>query len=148
MKFTEEELRRAAVRVQEKQLAQLPPHEACIDAFSPAYAQSIQQLIEKMKRGQFAQTVAPMGWQYYTRRSIAAILLCFLLACAAMPKAVMAGYQKMLDIVQIIYETYTEFYYNSHIVDEIQFVPLQITYLPHNLKEVMREERKNLYICQ
>lgn len=60
----------------------------------------------------------------------------------------MAGYQKMLDIVQIIYETYTEFYYNSHIVDEIQFVPLQITYLPHNLKEVMREERKNLYICQ
>lgn len=67
MKFTEEELRRAAVRVQEKQLAQLPPHEACIDAFSPAYAQSIQQLIEKMKRGQFAQTVAPMGWQYYTR---------------------------------------------------------------------------------
>lgn len=75
MKFTEEELRRAAVRVQEKQLAALPAPETCTDTFSSAYAQKLQQLNEELKRGQLAQAVAPMGWQYYTRRSIAAILL-------------------------------------------------------------------------
>ena len=140
MKFTEEELRRAAVRVQEKQLAALPAPETCTDTFSPAYVQKLQQLNEELKRGQLAQAVAPMGWQYYTRRSIAAILLCFLLACATMPEAVLAGYQKMLETVQEICELYTQLRYNSHLTGNTQFVPLQPTYLPDGLEEVRREE--------
>ena len=143
MKFTEEELRRAAVRVQEKQLAALPAPETCTDTFSPAYAQKLQQLSEELKRGQLAQAVAPMGWQYYTRRSIAAILLCFLLACATMPEAVLAGYQKMLETVQEICELYTQLRYNSHVTGNAKFVPLQPTYLPDGLEEVRREEGEN-----
>lgn len=142
MKFTEEELRRAAVRVQEKQLAALPAPETCTDIFSPAYAQKLQQLSEELKRGQLAQAVAPMGWQYYTRRSIAAILLCFLLACATMPEAVLAGYQKMLETVQEICELYTQLRYNSHVTVNTKFVPLQPTYLPDGLEEVKRRNRK------
>lgn len=142
MKFTEEELRRAAVRVQEKQLAALPAPGTCTDTFNPAYAQKLQQLNEELKRGQLAQAVAPMGWQYYTRRSIAAILLCFLLACATMPEAVLAGYQKMLETVQEICELYTQLRYNSHVTGNAQFVPLQPTYLPEGLKEVGRIDRK------
>ena len=143
MKFTEEELRRAAVRVQEKQLAALPALETCTDTFSPAYVQKLQQLNEELKRGQLAQAVAPMGWQYYTRRSIAAILLCFLLACATMPEAVLAGYQKMLETVQEICELYTQLRYNSHVTGNAEFVPLQPTYLPEGLEEVRREEGEN-----
>ncbi len=142
MKFTEEELRRAAVRVQEKQLAALPAPETCTDIFSPAYAQKLQQLSEELKRGQLAQAVAPMGWQYYTRRSIAAILLCFLLACATMPEAVLAGYQKMLETVQEICELYTQLRYNSHVTVNTKFVPLQPTYLPDGLEEVKKRRNR------
>ena len=142
MKFTEEELRRAAVRVQEKQLALLPAPEACSDTFSPAYAQKMEQLIEALKHGQLPQATASMGWQYYTRRGAAAILLCFLLACVTMPEAVMAGYQRMLETVQEICELYTQLRYNSHVTSNAQFVPLQPTYLPDGVEEVQRIDRK------
>jgi len=140
MRFTEEELRRAAVRVQERQLAMLPPNEACTDRFSPAYARKMEQLILDMERGKVPQAVVSMGWPYYMRRSVAAILLCFLLACVAMPDAVMAGYQKMLEAVQKIYEIYTEYRYNPQTASETEFVPLQPSYLPEGMEMVMKEE--------
>jgi len=143
MRFTEEELRRAAVRVQERQLAMLPPKEACTDRFSPAYAQKMEQLMSAMKRGNIRQAVASMGWPYYMRRSVAAILLCFLLACVAMPDAVMAGYQKMLEAVQKVYEIYTEYRYDYDVTSGTEFTPLQPTYLPEGMKEVGREEKVN-----
>ena len=142
MRFTEEELRRAAVRVQERQLAMLPPKEACTDRFSPAYARKMEQLILDMERGKVPQAVASMGWPYYMRRSVAAILLCFLLACVAMPDAVMAGYQKMLEAVQKIYEVYTEYLYHSHITNDTEFTPLEPIYLPEGMEEVRRINRK------
>lgn len=141
MRFTEEELRRAAVRVQERQLAMLPPNEACIDRFSPAYAQKMEQLMSDMERGKVPQAVASMGWPYYMRRSVAALLLCFLLACVAMPDAVMAGYQRILEAVQKVYEIYTEYRYNPKTASDTEFVPLRPTYLPEGMEEVMREEK-------
>jgi len=143
MRFTEEELRRAAVRVQERQLAMLPPKEACTDRFSPAYAQKMEQLMSDMERGKVPQAVASMGWPYYMRRSVAAILLCFLLACVAMPDAVMAGYQKMLEAVQRVYEIYTEYLYHSQVASDTEFTPLRPIYLPEGMEETKREKGDN-----
>lgn len=141
MKFTEEELRRAAVRVQQRQLAMLPPSEACTDRFSPAYARKMEQLMLDLERGNLRQAVAPMGWPYYLRRSVAAVLLCFLLACVAMPDAVMAGCQRILDAVEKVYEIYTEYLYHSQVTGDTEFTPLEPTYLPEGMEEVMREEK-------
>ncbi len=46
----------------------------------------MQELIGKVKAGKIKQARARMGWQYYVKHGIAAVLLCFLLSCVVMPE--------------------------------------------------------------
>lgn len=148
MRFTEEQLRQAAMRVQEKQMAQLPPEEECQDVLSPAYQKRMQELIAQVKRGEVKLEPLRMGWQYYARRGTAAVLLCFLLACLSMPEVVMAGCQKLIEVVETIFEEYTEFRFTSDVAADTQFVPLTFHYLPDGLIEAEREEdSKEMFIA-
>lgn len=140
MKFTDEELQQAAIRLQQKQLAQLPPEETCSYEMSPAAKQQMQELITQVNRGKIGQAPVRMGWQYYARRGTAAILLCFFLACLTMPEVVLAGCQKLIEVVETIFEEYTEFHYTSNAAADTEFVPLTLNYIPDGLEEVEREK--------
>ena len=52
----------------------------------------------------------------------------------------MAGYQRLVEIVETIFEDYTEFRYRTEAVEETEFVPLRLGYLPEGMKEVERDE--------
>lgn len=148
MKFTEEELWQAATRLQQKQLSQLPPEETCDYELSSATKQKMQELITQVNQGEIAQAPVRMGWQYYARRGTAAVLLCFLLACITMPEVVLAGCQKLIQVVETIFEEYTEFHYTSNVPADTVFMPLTLNYIPDGLKEVEREENgKELWIA-
>lgn len=140
MKLSEEQLRRAALLAQQRQQYQAwnarpEPHQ-----FSASFEQTMQQLMAQLQQHQLAQNKAPMGWQYYMRNSIAAVLLCFLLACVTMPEAVMAGCQKVIQAVETVFERYTEFQYHSSAAGTTAFVPMQFGYLPDGMVETEREE--------
>lgn len=140
MKFTEEELRQAAIRVQNRHLAQLTPKEQCADTFRASYAQQMQELILQAKAGRIQAAPLRMGWQYYTSRGTAAVVLCFLLACVAMPEVVQAGCQKIIEAVETVFEEYTEYRYTSTASTDITFVPLTLGYLPEGLEKINKNE--------
>ncbi len=52
----------------------------------------------------------------------------------------MAGYQRLVEIVETIFEDYTEFRYRTEAVEETEFVPLRLGYLPEGMEEVERDE--------
>lgn len=81
-----------------------------------------------------------MGWQYYSRRCLAAVLLCFLLSCAIMPETVMAGCRSVLEVVRMVFEEYTGYHITSGESDSAQFVPISLKYLPDGIHEAEREE--------
>ncbi|MFR6290058.1 MAG: DUF4367 domain-containing protein [Peptococcaceae bacterium] len=147
MKLSEEQLRRAALLAQQRQQYQTwnarpEPHQ-----FSASFEQTMQQLMAQLQQHQLAQNKAPMGWQYYMRSSIAAVLLCFLLACVTMPEAVMAGCQKVIQAVETVFERYTEFQYHSSAAGTTAFVPMQFGYLPDGMvEEKHRETETSIHI--
>lgn len=100
----------------------------------------MQRLIAEWKQGNIQPDKVHMGWQYYTRNSIAAVLLCFLLACFTMPEVVQAGCQRIIEAVETVFEEYTEYRYHSNAAGDTEFVPLQFGYLPEGLDEIEREE--------
>ena len=138
MKLTEEQLRRAAKLAQQKDLARLP--ECDTIAISSRMEQKMQNLIKQMQHGEIEPARAAMGWRYYTRNSIAAVLICFLLTCAAMPQAVIAGCQKLIQMVETVFEEYTQQEYTSNASADIQFVPVTFGYIPEEMIETEREE--------
>lgn len=140
MKLSEEQLRRAALLAQQRQQYQAWNARPEQHQFSASFEQTMQQLMDQLQQHQLAQNKAPMGWQYYMRNSIAAVLLCFLLACVTMPEAVMAGCQKVIQAVETVFERYTEFQYHSSAAGTTAFVPMQFGYLPDGMVETEREE--------
>ena len=142
--FSEEDLYLAAREAEQFIRAQYPDAQTCPPhTFSPAFEADMQQLFAQLQNGSLKPSAARLGWPYYLRRSIAAILLCFLLACATMPEAVLAGYQKLIEVVGHVFEEYTEFRYRTDAVDDTEFKPLKLGYLPEGMVEANRIEKKN-----
>lgn len=142
--FSEEDLYLAAREAEQFIRAQYPDAQTCPPhTFSPAFEADMQQLFAQLQNGTLKTSAARLGWPYYLRRSIAAILLCFLLACATMPEAVMAGYQKLIEVVEYIFEECTEFRYHLNINDDTEFKPLKLGYLPEGMVEVRRIEKEH-----
>lgn len=143
MKFTEDELRAAAVEARRYMLSQLPDEDSCQHCFSEQFEQDMEALRRKVRANQVAQKQAFLGWPYYTRRGIAAVLLCFVLACFTMPETVLAGYRYLIEVIETVWDEYTEFRYHSDASADTEFQPLELQYLPEGMEEVRREERNN-----
>lgn len=141
MKFTEDELRAAAVEARRYMLSQLPDEDSCQHCFSEQFEQDMEVLRRKVRANQVAQKQAFLGWPYYARRGIAAVLLCFVLACFTMPETVLAGYRYLIEVIETVWDEYTEFRYHSDASADTEFQPLELQYLPEGMEEVRREER-------
>ena len=113
--------------------------------FSEEFLEKMMPLLQAARRGTIKAAEHIMGWQYYAKQGMAAVLICFLLACAAMPETVLAGYHKLIEVVETIYEEYTEFRYRVNEesnVDE-EFKPIKLNYLPEGMEEVKKRKHKN-----
>ena len=136
MKFTEEQLRRAARRADEILMSQLPDEEACMEhEFSEEFERKMEELIQQVKDGTVPPAKVSMGWRYYVRNGAAAVLLCFLLTCIAMPEAVLAGYQKLVEVIEIVVTEYTEYRYQSNKAADSEFKPMTLKYLPEGMQQ-------------
>lgn len=115
--------------------------------FSEEFLEKMMPLLQAARRGTVKAAEYFMGWQYYAKQGIAAVLICFLLACAAMPETVLAGYHKLIEVVETIYEEYTEFRYRVNEesnVDE-EFKPIKLNYLPEGMEMVKEKETTSSY---
>lgn len=139
--FSEEELYAAAEEAQEYLLSLLPPEDNCPPhEFSRAFTAKVEGIYKQLRACTLPHKRAALGWPYYARRTAAVLFLCLVLTCVAMPEAVMAGYQRLVEIVETIFEDYTEFRYRTEAVEKTEFVPLRLGYLPEGMEEVERDE--------
>ena len=139
--FSEEELYAAAEEAQEYLLSLLPSEDSCPPhEFSRAFTAKVEGIYKQLRACTLPHKRAALGWPYYARRTAAVLFLCLVLTCVAMPEAVMAGYQRLVEIVETIFEDYTEFRYRTEAVEETEFVPLRLGYLPEGMEEVERDE--------
>ena len=138
MKLTENQLRRAAQLAQHKDFSRLQETDDVI--VSPRMEQNMQALMEQVQRGEFKPARASMGWRYYTKTGIAAVLICFLLTCVTMPQALIAGYQRLIQTVETVCEEYTQHVYTSDAPSDTVFIPVTFGYVPEDMVEITREE--------
>ncbi len=139
--FSEEELYAAAEEAQKYLLSLLPSEDSCPPhEFSRAFTAKVEGIYKQLRACTLPHKRAALGWPYYVRRTAAVLFLCLVLTCVAMPEAVMAGYQRLVEIVETIFEDYTEFRYRTEAVEETEFVPLRLGYLPEGMEEVERDE--------
>lgn len=137
--FSEEELYAAAEEAQEYLLSLLPSEDSCPPhEFSRAFTAKVEEIYKQLRACTLSHKRAALGWPYYVRRTAAVLFLCFVLTCVVMPEAVMAGYQRLVEIVETIFEDYTEFRYRTEAVEETEFVPLRLGYLPEGMEEIRR----------
>lgn len=162
--IADEEWRAAAREVLRYELEQFDAMAAKPDhPFRQDVENKIDALRRAVNRGDVKAADYHMGWQYYTKNGIAAVLICFLLACATMPEVVLAGYQKLIEVVETVFEEYTEYRYRVNDDGGIEetFRPIKLNYLPEGMEEVRRiedinsiylvykkENRKSFYIYQ
>lgn len=145
MKLTENQLRRAAQLAQHKDFSRLQETDDVI--VSPRMEQNMQALMEQVQRGELKPARASMGWRYYTKTGIAAVLVCFLLTCVTMPQAVLAGCQRLIQMVETVFEEYTQQEYTSTASADTVFVPVTFGYMTEGMVETTREEwPADLYI--
>lgn len=113
--------------------------------FSEQFLEKMIPLLQAARRGTVKAAEYIMGWQYYAKQGMAAVLICFLLACAAMPETVLAGYHKLIEVVETIYEEYTEFRYRVNEESNVDegFKPIKLNYLPEGMEEVNRRGHQN-----
>lgn len=144
--IADEEWRAAAREVLRYELEQFDAMAAKPDhPFRQDVENKIDALRRAVNRGDVKAADYHMGWQYYTKNGIAAVLICFLLACATMPEVVLAGYQKLIEVVETIFEEYTEYRYRVNDDGGIEetFRPIKLNYLPEGMEEVRQRERIN-----
>lgn len=148
MKFTEKQLCRAAKQADEILLAQLPDETECMNyEFSEEFEQKMELLIQYVKEGKIAPVKVSLGWRYYVRNGLVAVLLCFLTACVTMPEAVQAGYQKLVEVLETVVTEYTEYRYQSYEVADSEFHPMTLGYLPEGMEETSyRETETSVHI--
>lgn len=122
------------------EVATIPPADTYTEPHSDAYTAYIHELMEQYKAGTITPVKVPMGWQYYTRRGIAAVLIAALLAGIAMPDKVMAGYRWLVEVVEEFLEDRTRYRYTSNVDEDVEFVPMKFGYLPEGM-ELFSEEK-------
>ena len=96
--LTEKQLRRAARMAEEYQmnrLSQETSHE-----FSEKFERDMAILLQRFANGHVKTDRIRYGWRYYAKRSVAAVLLGAILTCIAMPEAVVAGYNRIIEVVE------------------------------------------------
>ena len=144
--ITEEELREAAREVLEYELAifdssnDYPDH-----IFHGKFRLDMAALLHEVKRGAVKAAKYSMGFTFYAKQCIAAVLILFTLSCIAMPETVLAGYHKLIEVIETVFEYYTEYRYRVNDDGGIEetFKPLKLGYLPEGMEEVWREENEN-----
>ena len=105
----------------------------------------MQALIEKVKRGEIKQKRVSLGWQYHTRNGMVAVLLCFILIFLAAPEVLLAGYQKLVEVIETVVTEYTEYRYDSQEASDSEFEPVTFGYLPEGFIETDTYQRERLY---
>lgn len=148
MKWDETQLQRAATLADHVELSTFPDKEDCPEhTFSPEFEANMQTLIQQVKLGEIKPYRVSMGYSYYAKRGIAAVLIGCLLTCIAMPGAVIAGYHKLIDFVEHVVTEYTEYKYHSYVPGDATFTPLQFGYLPEGMElEDVYVDENELYV--
>lgn len=115
--------------------------------FSEEFERKMEELIQQVKDGTVPPAKVSMGWRYYVRNGVAAVLLCFLLACVTMPEAVLAGYQKLVEVIETVVIEYTEYRYQSNEAADSEFKLITLNYLPEGMQQTSyRETESSMHI--
>lgn len=149
-KLTDEEIAEAARLLVAYEVATIPPEGKYEPEYSDAYTGYIHQLMAQSRAGTITPPNVPMGWQYYTRKGLAAILIATLLAGIAMPERVMAGYRWLVEVVEEFFDDRTEYRYTTDIDENVEFVPMTFGYIPEGMEEVNRtydQNDLNILLC-
>lgn len=137
-KLTDREIEDACRLLSAYEVATIPPEDTYTDIRSADYTAYMEDLMAKSEAGVLRAPDVPMGWQYYTRKAVAAALIAALLAGIAMPERVMAGYRWLVEVVEQFFEDRkTEYRYTSNADEDVEFVPMQFGYLPEGMDEVI-----------
>ena len=141
-KLTDREIEEACRLLSAYEVATIPPEDTYTDIRSADYTAYMEDLMAKSEAGVLRAPDVPMGWQYYTRKAVAAVLIAALLAGIAMPERVMAGYRWLVEVVEQFFEDRkTTYLYISNIDEGAEFEPMQFGYLPEGMEESYRKER-------
>lgn len=145
--ISDEEIAEACRLLMAYEVATIPQESAYDDIRSETYIAYMDRLLAQAKAGTLIAPNVPMGWQYYTRKGLAAILIAALLAGIAMPERVMAGYRWLVEAVEQFFKDRTEYRYTSNADEDIEFVPMQFGYLPEGMgivTEIKTEKKHNI----
>lgn len=141
--FQEQELRLAAAEAQNFLLTQQPQDDGCQHHLTPQGQATFASISRQLAQGELRPYPVHMGWQYYSKRGAAALLLGAALTTAVAPDTVQAACRKIVEAVEHVFVQYTEFQYTSHAAADTPFVPLVLQYMPDGLTEVEREQNDN-----
>ena len=144
--ITEEELREAAREVLEYELAIFDSYNDYPDhIFHGKFRLDMAALIHEVKRGAVKAAKYSMGFTFYAKQCIAAVLILFTLSCIAMPETVLAGYHKLIEVIETVFEDYTEYRYRVNDDGGIEetFKPLKLGYLPEGMELIEKNDRAN-----
>ncbi len=143
-KLSDEELRAAADEVMRYELELFRRYDAYPDhPFRDEMKTRMEDLCRDVENGNIKAARYHMGFTFYAKRCIAALLLIFTLACITIPEVVAAGYQKLIEIVETVFEEYTRFEYSNSQNDNLKdkFVALKVKHFSDNWMEVKKEIR-------
>lgn len=141
--LTEEELAAACRLVMAYEIATTYPDETHV--FRSSYEIAIQELLHKTADGTIEPARVRMGWQYYARKGLAAVLIGVLLAGITMPEKVMAGCKWLITVVEEFFADRTEYRYTSDISEDAALLPMTFGYLPEGMEQKV-EKIKEEYI--
>ena len=145
-KLTDREIEEACRLLSAYEVATIPPEDTYTDIRSADYTAYMYDLISKCEAGVLRAPDVPMGWQYYTRKAVAAALIAALLAGIAMPERVMAGYRWLIEVVEQFFEDRkTTYRYTSNADEDAEFVPMQFGYLPEGMERNIKSDEENYY---
>ncbi|MBO5139154.1 MAG: DUF4367 domain-containing protein [Peptococcaceae bacterium] len=135
MQLNDDILCRAAALVRDKRMNSLSEYEEYpVHEFSEAFETEMQGIMDKLGKGEITPYKVFMGWQYYARHGLVAVLVCILLTCFAAPQAVMAGYQKLIEVIETVVTEYTEYRYQVNATVSNEFQQVMFGYLPGGME--------------
>ena len=143
--FQEQELQLAAAEAQNFLLTQQPKDDGSQHHLTPQGQATFAAISRQLAQGELRPYPVHMGWQYYSKRGAAALLLGAALTTAVAPDTVQAACRKIVEAVEHVFVQYTEFQYTSHAAADTPFVPLVLQYMPDGLAEVEREQNDNSF---
>lgn len=133
--ISDEDIAEACRLLMAYEVATIPQESVYDDIRSETYIAYMERLLAQTKAGTLIAPNVPMGWQYYTRKGLAAILIAALLAGIAMPERVMAGYRWLVEVIEQFFKDRTEYIYTFDADEDIEFVPMQFGYMPEGMEE-------------